>query len=360
MLDREARELPPEEIFDGRFATDDHAHFRITPLRAGGSYAASDLLMAGYGMVERSLGRRVRVIGGARIERSAVIVDAEPTIGRAVRSEPAYTDLLPSLGIKLALTEAQALRLSASRTLARPEYRELAEIQYREVIGGENVIGNPDLRRTLIQNYDARWEWYPAPGELLSVALFVKDFHDPIERIYLATSGTRVVTFLNAEGARNYGVELELRKGLGSFIEPLSPLTVFANATIMHSEIRVGEAGVGTGSAARAMVGQAPYVLNAGLTYAAEGDGASATILYNVVGRRIASASEPPLPELYEQPRRLLDLALRFPLSAGVSLKFDARNLLDSPHRVTQGTVVREYYRTGRSFTLGARWQPRS
>jgi outer membrane receptor protein involved in Fe transport len=358
LLDQASRELTPEEIFDGRFAADAASHFRITPLRAGGAYTASDQLYAGYGMAELPLGRRVRVIGGARVERSETVVTAEPTIGRAVRSEPVYTDLLPSLALNLSLSESQSLRLSAARTLARPEYRELAEIQYREVIGGENVIGNPALRRTLIQNFDARWEWYPSPGELFSVAFFVKNFQDPIERIYLATSGTRVVTFVNAESASNYGTELELRKGLGSFAERLAPLTLFANATLMHSTISVGNGALGGKTADRAMVGQAPYVLNAGLTYAAEDERASATILFNIVGRRIVSASEAPLPDFYEQPRGILDLALRLPLASGISAKLDAKNILNSPHRVTQGTVVTEYFRTGPSYSLGIQWRP--
>src|SRR5690606_14157812 len=137
----------------------------------------------------------------------------------------------------LRLGESQNLRLSASRTLSRPEYRELAGVQYREVLGGDNVLGNPDLVRTRIVNLDLRWELYPNPGEALSVALFAKRFRDPIERVYLGTSGTRIITFLNAESARNYGVEVEARKSLGMLGYALEPLWIFANATLMRSEI---------------------------------------------------------------------------------------------------------------------------
>src|SRR5690606_21169229 len=127
------------------------------------------------------------------------------------------------LSFNLRVGDNHNFRLSGSQTLARPEYREVAPVQYREVIGGENTRGNADLRRTLIQNADFRWEFYPNPGEALSIALFAKRFQDPIERIYLATSGTAINTFVNAEGARNYGVELELRKdlrALGRTFEP--------------------------------------------------------------------------------------------------------------------------------------------
>ena len=104
------------------------------------------------------------------------------------------------------------------------------------------------------------------------------------------------------------------------------------------------------------MVGQAPYVVNAGLTYSGETDGVSATVLYNVIGRRIFAASLLPLPNVYEEPRHVLDFSLRFPLLRGMSGKLDLKNLLDAPYEVTQGTVQREFYRAGRTMSLGMSW----
>ena len=106
------------------------------------------------------------------------------------------------------------------------------------------------------------------------------------------------------------------------------------------------------------MVGQSPYVVNAGLTYTNETGTTSFTALYNVFGKRIVSAAEQPLPDAYEQPRHQVDLALRFPLKAGLNAKIDLRNVLDSKYEVTQGTVVREAYRAGRVFSAGFSWRP--
>ena len=137
------------------------------------------------------------------------------------------------------------------------------------------------------------------------------------------------------------------------------PLVVFANATLMHSEIEIGSNLLASSklSDERPMVGQAPYVVNAGLTYTTDGQ-ASATLLYNTVGRRIVSASEAPLPDVYEQPRHVVDFSVRLPVREALSLKLDAKNLFDSAFEITQGDVVREYYRAGRSLSLGASWQP--
>jgi outer membrane receptor protein involved in Fe transport len=352
-LDAASRGLRPEEIFDGRFSTDADEVFIVVPLGQGGAYDAHDRLAAGYAMLELALSDRLRLIGGARYERSRTRVDAQPTIGENLVSDTTWTDILPALTLNVKLSDRQNLRFSATRTLSRPEYRELAGVMYREVLGGDNVLGNPSLRRTLIQNADVRWEWYPSSGEVLSVALFGKRFDDPIERVYLATSGTRVVTFVNAEGAENYGVEVEARKRLGTLSPAFEPWTVFANATVMKSDIRIGASAASVTNDNRAMVGQAPYVLNAGVTYASTTGANSATLLYNVVGKRIVSAAETPLPDVYEQPRHVLDLSLRYGLTGSLAAKLDVRNLLDEPYEITQGVALREFYRAGRVFSAG-------
>jgi len=351
------RQLEPEEIFDGRFTSGSDPILRITPLSQGGAYTATDRIAAGYAMVELGFTDRIRLIGGARIENAITEVTAVPTIGQPVTTKPEYTDVLPAISLSVRLTDRQSLRLSATQTLARPEYRELAPIQYRDVLGGENVIGESDLKRTLIRNADARWEWYPSPGEVLSVGVFAKDFDNPIERVYLATSGTRVVTFVNAAAGRNYGVEFELRKRLGMLSESLESVSLFANATLMKSDIEIGSSAASRTNDKRAMVGQAPYVVNAGLTWASGSGRTSTTLLYNIVGKRIVSAAEAPLPDVYEQSRDILDLSLRLALTRAFSARLDARNLLDQPFEVTQGDVTREFYRSGRSFAVGISWR---
>ena len=355
-LSAEARALRPEDIFAGQHSTSGSSVFWVTPLAQGGAYDAQDRLAAGYVMGEAALTDRLRLTGGARIERSAVTVAAMPTIGAAYRADPRYTDVLPALNLTWRVTDAQNVRLSASRTLARPEYREIAGIQYREVLGGDVVQGNPALERTLIDNYDARWEWYPDAGEVVSLALFAKRFDAPIERIYLGTSGSRTVSFVNASSARNYGLELELRKRLGSLAGVLEPVTAFSNVTVMRSRIDL-PGGAEQVNENRAMVGQAPYVVNAGLTYAPGQGSASGTLLYNLVGPKIYSAAEAPLPEVYEEARHSLDLSLRFGLIGGLSAKVDGKNLLDAPFELRQGDVTREFYRTGRVYSMGLAWK---
>jgi outer membrane receptor protein involved in Fe transport len=352
------RELPPEEIFDGRFASANF--FDIAPLAQGGSYTARDHLGAGFAMAELALSDRFRLIGGARYETDRLEVDAFSTLGSPVFTHKVWNDLLPSLALNIKLTETQQLRLSATRTLARPEYRELSPIKSRDVLNGDDTQGNENLSRTRISNFDARWEWYPQTGEVLSVGLFAKNFDLPIERVYRAAgSGTRTVFYTNAEKADNLGVELEARKNLGFVAEALQPFSLFSNLTVMKSTIQLfKDTQASATNLSRRMVGQAPYVVNAGLTYASSSGASSATVLFNRVGDRIDAAGDSPLPDVVELARNVLDLSLRIGLTESVGFRADAKNLLDSPFRTMQGTAVRELYRSGRVIQAGFQIRP--
>ena len=353
-LPRVERELAPEEIFGSRFTGSSDSVFVVAPLSQAGSYRASDIIGAAFGMAQLQLSDRLQLVAGARFEGQRLYVEAQPAFGTPVEVDPLYLDVLPAVALNMSLTQRQALRLSVSQTLARPEYREVVPISSRDVIDGEVFVGNDKLRRTLIQNADLRWELYPSSGEVLSLAVFGKHFTKPIERVYRGTSGTRITTFENAESAMNLGAEVELRKTLAFIAEALAPWTLFSNVTVMHSKIEIGEVSGGSVDAERAMVGQAPFVINTGLTYSSlRGGRLSATALYNVIGRRIFAASLLPLPSVYEEPRHVLDLSLRFPITRRMSGKLDAKNLLDSPYEVMQGTVLRQYYRSGRSLSMG-------
>jgi len=344
---------PPEEFFDGRYSGDSDRLFELGIFNAGGSYTASDMLGAGYGMFEWSPTRRLQLVGGARIEHSSVEVEYEDVLGTRGVSDPSYTDVLPAIAFNLELTATQKLRISASQTLSRPEYREIAPICYRAGLGEEQRCGNPDLVRTRIQNFDVRWEQYPGLGEMLSVAAFAKRFIDPIEARYMGRSGTNSLWFENASGATNLGVEFEAMRSFDLLHPALSPLSGFANATFMRSRVDTGV----DGDAARAMTGQAPYVANAGLTWTA-GD-RSATVLYNVVGERIINArpSGQTVLDVLEMPRPGLDVSLRFPLLGTLAAKVDLKNLLDSPYEVRQGELLRNFYRSGRSLSAGLSWR---
>ncbi len=352
-------ELAPELIFDGRFALDTST--LLTPVNntQTGFYSARDGLAAGYAMMEVPIGDRVRLVGGARLEQWSLHLE-QSLLNSSDPQTPDRrdTDVLPSLALNLKITESQSLRLSAAQTLSRPEYREVSRTLYCEMIGEPCTIGNDSLQRALIQNYDVRWEMYPAADEIISVGVFAKRFSRPIERIEIATSGASNYSFVNTTAATNIGAELEVRKRLGWLGEPLDPFLAFTNLTVMQSRIQVGNEEISAlTSTDRAMTGQASYVVNAGLSYAPSGARYSASVLYNVIGRRITAVGSKPVADTYEEPRHLLDFSLQLPASRGMLFKLNAKNLLDAPVRQTSGEVTRLEYRTGRILQAGFSWQ---
>jgi TonB-dependent receptor len=345
-----------EAIFDGTAASEGKL-FVLADAYAG-RYTARDRLFAGFLQAEIPLGGAFRLLAGARIEDWNLEMPVQTLVGLPIAITRHNTDILPALALTMRMGEKHVLRLSASQTVSRPEYREMAPITYRDILGGVDMAGNAELERALIRNADLRWEWYPNTGEILSLGLFGKAFSDPIERIFVGTTGANTVTFQNARGATNYGVEIELRKQLITLGQALAPFSVFGNATLMESRIELDETGSVLTNADRPMAGQSGIVLNGGLSYSSSDGRWNATLLYNFTGRRIAEAGTGGIPDAYEGARETLDLSVQLPVLPGASLKMDGRNLFDTPIEVTQGSVTRARWTTGRIFTVGLSWQP--
>ncbi|MES2523777.1 MAG: TonB-dependent receptor [Gemmatimonadota bacterium] len=348
----------PELIFSQAQACDYCNVLNVQPIGQSGSYDATDRTTAGYAMADWGFGERVRVIAGARVESADITVNASTQGGFIATARLDDTDVLPSLLVNTKLTETQNLRMGVTRTLSRPEYRELAPITFRDVLGGVSVTGNDKLVRSLINNYDLRYEYFPNSGEVLSIGVFAKQFDKPIERVESATSGAYQARYQNAVSATNVGVELEARKQLGFLGAWLSPFSGFTNVTIMRSSVSLDTtAGLSVTDTERALVGQAPYVVNAGITYSNLSGRTNATLLFNVVGERIVAAGVLPLPNIVEKPRRVVDLSMRFPVYGSLSARIDARNLLDARYSFMQGNLEREGYNVGRNLSVGFSWR---
>jgi outer membrane receptor protein involved in Fe transport len=135
-------------------------------------------------------------------------------------------------------------------------------------------------------------------------------------------------------------------------------LTGFSNVTVMSSKVSLDTTtGLSVTDTERRLVGQAPYVVNAGLTYSTPTGRTDITALYNVVGERIFAAGVLPLPNIVEAPRHVIDMSMRFPVYHSLTGRVDARNLLDARYKFMQGNLEREGYSAGRTFALGFSWR---
>jgi hypothetical protein len=321
------------------------------------SYAARYDVYAGYVMTDLPVTSRLRFVVGPRVESSVQTIDSfDPFAGNSQRvtSRLSKTDILPSANAIVKVTKDSNVRVSATRTVARPQLRELAPFVFTDFLGAREVLGNPELDRTTIANFDARFEIFPRVSEVLAVSVFHKRFTKPIETFIIPTS-RGVVSYQNAKGAVNTGVELEGRKGL-DFIQPwLNELSVLANVTFVHSRVELDptQGGIQT-SQERPLAGQSPYVLNLALDWNHEKTKTRARALYNVQGNRISQVGTQGLPDTYERARHLVDFSVAQSMGEHVDLKFTIENILDAPVKFTQGEdgPITNSYRVGQTFWL--------
>ncbi|UQA63775.1 TonB-dependent receptor [Polyangium aurulentum] len=355
-----AYSLPADQLF-----TDEYIGPALTLAeytRPSDTYEADQRVFSGYFMADASPRKWLRVVLGARIEAALQILDTVEKV------ELSKVDLLPSAGLVFKTTEKSNLRMSVTRTVARPQLRELAPFTFTDYFGAREIQGNPELDRTTITNADLRFELFPTLAEVAAISVFYKDFQKPIEQIILPSPGG-IISFQNAKGARNAGIELELRKNMGFAHPSLAGVGVLGNVTLVQSRVSIDETqtGIQTNNV-RPLAGQSPYVVNAGLDYTNDGSGTRARILYNVFGRRIAQVGSHDLPDVYEQPRHLLDVTVAQRVGKFVDLKLSAENLLLAPVVFTQGpsaravpdqyvqdlTNVVQQFQPGATFTLSA------
>jgi len=331
--------------------------------RPNDAYTAGQDIYSGYVMVDSWLASRLRVILGARVEASRQNIDSFDPFAvtlEHVLTELSPTDFLPSVSFVVKTSSESNLRLSATRTVARPQLRELSPFVFTDYFGAREITGNPDLKGTSIYNGDVRFELFPAAGEVVALSGFYKQFYDPIETTIIPTN-QGIVSYQNAKGAKVVGAELEARKGLG-FISPVvKDLGLLANLTLAYSRVEL-EATLGAQQTnqVRPLAGQSPYVVNAGLDYSNETTGTRARLLYNVFGPRIAQVGSQKRPDVYEEPRHQIDVTVAQRVAKHVDLKLAAENITDAPVRMTQGksaasedNVVSEY-KLGATFTLSA------
>jgi outer membrane receptor protein involved in Fe transport len=257
--------LPQDQIFNPENIKASNGFIISDITNPSDAYTATAALTAGYVLGDFKLFEKLRFSAGARLENYDMEVNSFYFGGQQVNSVLKNADLLPSANLTYSLNEQHQLRLSASKTLSRPEFRELSPFAFYDYEEEASVQGNPNLVRGTITNYDIRYEWYPGQNQLFSVSLFYKDFINPIERNFSSTGGgTASFGFQNVASAQNYGVEVEGRKNfdfLGGWGENL---LLFTNVAFIGSTIDLTN--VDAYDPKRALQGQSPYIINSGLT----------------------------------------------------------------------------------------------
>ena len=298
--------------------------------KSSDSYLANAMLSYGFVQFDTRIMEKTRINWGVRAENFEQNLYSKTDNNDTVQVESTKLDFLPSVNFIYSINDAQNLRLSYSRTLNRPEFRELAPFAFYDFQTRYVVTGNPSLVRSTIDNFDARYEWYPGKGQVLSVTGFYKNFTNPIEQATREDVVTEY-TYVNVPKAVDYGLELEGRLLLSTLFGAAdhavwSKLTVFANYALIRSRVTLNSA-TATDSV-RPLQGQSPYVINAGIQYQNEESGTTISAAFNQVGDRIFIVGSSQEPSVWEKGRAVLDLSFNQEVNKKLSLKLTARDLL--------------------------------
>lgn len=284
-------------------------------------YSAQFDLASSYVMFDSTF-NKLKINVGIRTEYNQFLVNTSDFGGVPLQVTRKYLDVLPSSNLTYSVTDKNKIRLSLSQTLARPEFREVANFAYYDFIRGAQIIGNPNLERTKVSNFDLKFEKYPKSGENIAIGVFAKYFNKPIELIVDAGSvpSNLLMTYANPNSAIVYGLELDGRKKITDW------LTVYSNISGMVS--KVTERGT-----TRPLQGQSPYIINGGATLT--NGSLSGSITYNRIGKRISAVGFQGYPDIYENARDIVDLVIIKKIKSG-EIKLSIADMLSQDSRFFQ------------------------
>ena len=265
-----------------------------------------------------------------------------------------YTDLLPSGMVKLKLNDKSNLRASYFKSIARPNYYDLVPANIRSVSSSTVTTGNPNLKHSVSDNYDLRYELYPRPEEQLFAGIFYKKIRDPIESAYI--NGTTYQP-QNFGTAKVYGAELQFTRYFGNF-------GVTGNYTYLHSEIYSTKSYIDlTQNIAkdsmqkRALQGEVDHSANLSLLYRNEKNRLFVQLSYEYIGKSLAVVYPLFGYDYFQQPQSILSLSGEEPLRNRHFTVFGKFNNLLNAHtkqQINHFLVVDEV--TKFNFSLGLRY----
>ncbi len=345
------------------------------------AYDAGLKVHGGYGQAEAELFDGFRLTAGVRFESGEQFVtpvDLFGTGGGELFSTRIKNDYwLPAVTLTWNFAEDMQARFAASKTIARPQFRELAPQTYLDTDTDRSSFGNPYLVDTELFNIEGRWEWFIGRDERLILGGFYKKIDRPIETVSFQQGGSLFTTFANAPKAELYGLEAELQKtfplgGEGFF----SDRQIFAsvNYTYTNSKLVVKDGDTtrpvqGGGADAPAtdlfrngapMTGQSDHIANLQFGLQRDDKLSEQTILLSYASDRVTQRGPGDTPDLIERPGVRLDFVLREETAIGatpVEVKLEVRNILGTEYRESQtlgdSVVYNNRYDVGTSFSFG-------
>lgn len=346
------------------------------------SFGAKLRIHAGYAQVQADLTPSLNLNIGARFESAdqsvypIAVFSTGTTSSAANKLSRSY--LLPTATLTWKVGRDMQVRFNASKTIARPQFRELIYQPYYDPESNTQFRGNPLLTDSQLYNAEARYEWYFARDQRFSVAGFFKKIDKPIETFISPMGDNAIVTsFANAPSANLYGAEIETQKYFGLAGLSDAPFWVnrrivaVANYTYTKSKLKVsdgdkvsiyGVADVASNASdyfrnGAPLTGQSDHIVNLQFGLEDSESLSQQTLLLTYASKRVTRRGFTGQPDIVEEPGIHLDFVARQGIHIGrvnTELKLEARNLTGQKYKEYQdnGTnrVYYNRYKVGTTF----------
>ena len=325
------------------------------------TFDATQNISAGYLSNEFSVSEKLKAVVGLRAELFSAIYTGQNQAATEIFVDEKIIDkldLFPSANFIYSLNDNSNLRVSYSRTTARPSFKEASKSQIFDPITNRLFIGNIDLEPSYISNFDIRTEFFGENSEMFAISGFYKDFKDPIELTFYESAPDQL-TPRNLGNASVFGIEFEFRKSLGFLLNSLENLKFNINASYIESDLtmfedeynrRVNAARDGESiEKSRELQGQSPYLINAGFNYTDSEIGLQTGLFFNVQGETLEVVGTGIVPDVYTVPFNSLNFTFNKKLGEEKKSTVDIKvsNILNSKRK----SVYQSYKASDKTFT---------
>lgn len=314
---------------------------------------------------------KLGILSGARIERTEakyganqILLDANGKFVGVLPNERkrSYNDVFPTIQARYEWKDNLIARASYSKTIARPGFNQVTAAVLIDPSADSVTRGNPDLKPTTSDNFDASLEYYLDNAGIVSIGVFDKELSDyiinkeeagtfPNNGLFAGFTGAaKVFTFDNIKSAYARGLELNYVQKFSSLPGWLSGFGISTNYTLVDSraEIRLGDF--------EQLPSTSKNTANFALFY--DKFGLSVDLGAYYVSKNIFSVGASPATDIWSQPRLSVDLGTSYALNSQISLFFNVKNLTDTRLKFTEGSsnnrpIQREFY--GQTIITGFR-----
>lgn len=312
----------------------------------GRVYTINEDVAAGYAQFKFMATDKLQVLGGVRVENTDQHYNTNLGDVNAKYGHIWYTDVLPSLHLKYALTDKQNIRASYFRSLVRPSFVDIIpQLIPASESDAYDQQGNPYVKHTTADNYDVRYEFFPKGADQILIGGFVKQLYNPIEQTFSHYSviggnsapGTNILTPINIGNVTNYGAEIVFTKYIGAF-------GLNANYTYTHSAATTTKFYTYYDTATktnttinkdqtRPMQGQAKHIANVSLIFKQAKWGLDVQLAYVYTGEKLTLVNTFYNMDTWQAPYSQLDFSFEKKFLKKFAVYGKVNNLLNSQTR---------------------------